>query len=203
MLVIFVFLLSGCKQYSTHINKKYKTKSSLFFSNNNFKTLDKTVIEIANQLLVNIPYNTQKYNKFVLTTFVNLDKFSQTSQFGRLLAESLIDELHTRKFKILDFRTQQTILVNKNGEFTLTRDIIKLKDEIPEALIVVGTYSILNDNKIMINARIINNFTSDVVSTAKVVFRYNNCKQFNLCERIIKKKKPIVKNISRVQDDYK
>ena len=202
ILFILTFLFTGCKQYNTHINGNYKTKSSLFFISNDFTNINSAITEIANQLLINIPSSTKKQHKFVITSFVNLENFTQSSSLGRVLSESLINELHTRKFKIIDFRSQESISVNSMGEFSLTRDISRLKDEMPEALIVVGTYSILEENKIVLNARIMNNFTSDVISTAKVVYKYYNCKQFNLCEKKDKKEKPIIKDIPIVEDNY-
>lgn len=201
-LLLIIIFLGGCKQYNNHINTEYKTKSSLFFSKDSFANMNNAIVEISNQLLVNIPSRTKKYNKFVITTFVSLEEFTKTSRFGRVISESLIDEMHTRKFKILDFRSQESISVNSKGEFSLTRDIIKLRDEIPEALIVVGTYSIIENNKIVINARIINNFTSDVISTAKVIYANYDCKQFDLCSKEIKMKKPVVNDISIIKDNY-
>ena len=204
LLILFIITLffSGCKQYNSHINNNYKTKSSLFFTNNNFTTINSAITEIANQLLVNIPSTTKKQHKFVITSFVHLENFTQTSRLGRILSESLINELHTRKFKIIDFRSQESISVNSMGEFSLTRDITRLKDEMPEALVVVGTYSILEDNKIILNVRIMNNFTSDVISTAKVVYKYHDCKQFDLCKKEDKKETPIVNDIPIKEDNY-
>jgi len=200
-LIVAIFFLTGCKQYNYHINKNYKTKSSIFSPSNSFDNINKAVKEIADQLLINIPAKTQKYNKFVITTFVNLNKFSQTSNFGRIFSESLIDQLHTRNFHIVDFRTQDVIVVNRAGEFSLTRDVEKLRDEMPDALIVVGTYSVLNNHQAIINVRIVNSTTSDVISTAKVVYNYQDCKQFNFCKIIPKKKKPIIKFIPITKDD--
>jgi TolB-like protein len=201
IIITISILFTACSQNNTHINNSYKTKSSIFFNTNNtYDDLDTTIGEIANQLLVNIKSSTQKNNKLALTSFVNLNEFTQTSDFGRALGESLFNELHVRKFKLLDYRSLDTILVNKTGEFSLTRDILKLKDSIPEALIVVGTYSLLENNKIVINTRIINNFTSDVLSTSKVVYKYQDCKKFNLCGDKFKKVK--IKNNQFIQDDY-
>lgn len=203
LLFFTILLLTGCQQYdNTHINKDYKSKTPFFISDNEYEDIDDAIKEIANQLLLNIKSSTQKQNKFVITTFVDLNDFSKTSKLGRALAESLIDELHTRKFKIIDFRAQEAISVNKNGEFSLTRDIDKLKDEMPEALVVVGTYTVVGNNIVEINVRIINNFTSDVISTAKVKFFYTDCSAFNICKKINQKRKVIVNNINIEEDKY-
>ncbi len=197
-----ILLFSACQQYdNTHINKDYKTQTPFFSGDNEYYDINNATKEIANQLLLNIKSSTKKQNKFVITSFVNLDDFTQTSKFGRVLGESLIDELHTRKFKIIDFRSQKAISVNGNGEFSLTRDINKLRDEMPDALIVVGTYSVIGYNLVDINVRIMNNFTSDVISTAKVKYYYTDCSLLNICKKTIKKK-VIITNIPIEGDKY-
>ncbi len=185
---IFLLLTTGCKQNSEYINDNYKHSNLSFFADKKFTDLDSAVAEIATQLLLNIPSNTQKQNKLIITTFVDLNTLSKTSRFGRVISESLIDELHSKNFKIIDFRMQEMLTINKNGEFSLTRDVSKLKDEVPEALIVVGTYSVIDDNVMVLNGRIMNAFTSDVISTAKVIYHFKNCEEFNICEEIEKPK---------------
>jgi TolB-like protein len=182
--LLTIFLLSGCKQNRTSLNKNYKVSSYSFYNSNEFKDLNKAIDEIANHLLLNINSTKHKYSKIVVTSLVNLDEFEQTSKFGRMVAESLINELHYRKFKVIDFRATEAININESGEFALTRNIDKLKDEMPEALILVGTYSILDKSRLVINTRIVNNFTSDVISTSRVVYQFKDCKPFNLCEKI-------------------
>jgi len=211
ILILVSFSFISCSQNTSHINVNYKTKSSLFSNNNSsFDNLDDVTTEISNQLLVNIKSSMQKNNKFVISTFVDLNEFTKTSPFGRALSESLINELHTRNFKILDFRTTQSISVNSTGEFSLTRDILKLRDEMPEALVVIGTYTLLENDKIVINTRIVNNFTSDVISTSKVIYKYKDCKKFDLCEQkfekqiieIKKPKKKVIQKIPFIEDNY-
>jgi len=56
----------------------------------------------------------------------------------------MLSELHKIGFKVLDFHGKDAMLVNKDGEFYITRDITKLKDEINNANILVGTYSLFD-----------------------------------------------------------
>ncbi|MBI3874332.1 MAG: hypothetical protein HY307_04955 [Arcobacter sp.] len=186
--VYFFILLTGCQQSNQQINASYKPSKLSFFVDKRFTDLDSAIVEISNQLLLNIPSTSQKQNKLILTTFVDLNTLSKTSSVGRIISESLIDELHSKNFKILDFRMQEVITVNSQGEFSLSRDINKLKDEVPEALIVVGTYALIDDNTMVLNARIMNTFTSDVISTAKVIYTYKNCQEFDICKTTEKPK---------------
>lgn len=196
----FLVLFSGCKQNSEYINNDYRHSNLSFFVDKRFTDVDAAVAEIANQLLLNIPSNAQKQNKIILTTFVDLNTLAKTSPLGRVISESLIDELHSRNFKIIDFRMQEMLTINKNGEFSLTRDVSKLKDEVPEALIVVGTYSVIDDSAVVLNARIMNTFTSDVISTAKVIYHFKNCEEFNICKEVEKPKDVKVTKMKILED---
>ena len=198
--LFIVFSFIGCKQSQTPINSKYKKSKFSYFADEHFTDLDNAIIEISNQLLLNIDTNSYKNNKIVITSFVSLDEFTKTSSFGRMVAESLINELHSRRFKLIDFRATEAMTVNKNGEFILSRDIDRLKDEMPGALVLVGTYTKLDKNRLVINARIVNNHTSDVLSTARVVYEYDDCKPFDLCPKKEHIKKPIVKKFKILKD---
>jgi TolB-like protein len=188
ILVLSIFIFTSCSQEKTNINKKYKLIRFSFFQDNVFNSLDSAIIEISKQLLVNMPNSKIVNNKIAITAFVNLDKLKETSSFGRVVAESLINDLHIKKFKILEFRQQESISIDNStssstGEFVLTRDTQKMTSEIPGSLLLVGTYTVLQDKQIVINARIVDNSTLDVISTARVILAdYDTCKRFNLCK---------------------
>ena len=183
VLVLTVFIFTSCTQDRTNINKKYKLVRLSLFQDNVYNNLDTAILEISKQLLVNMPNSKIINNKIAITSFVNLDQFTQTSSFGRVIAESLINDLHTKHFKILEFRQQSVISIDNTGEFILSRDTTKIADEIPDTLLLVGTYTVLQNNQIVLNARIISNLTFEVISTARVMLSdYNTCKEFNICK---------------------
>ena len=67
-------------------------------------------------------------NKPVLiTSFVRLDEFKQTSEFGRVVSESLINELSNRGFEITEFRGQMAVSINDEGEYFISRKPNELK----------------------------------------------------------------------------
>jgi TolB-like protein len=179
--IISILFISCSASSNKHINKKYRVSGFSFLANNHFDDLNNAVMELANQLLLNIKSSNQKNNQFTVLTFVNLNNFKSTSNFGRVISETLINELHTRHFKVIDFRTQNDLSVNSDGEFILTRDSDKLKDEIPQSMLITGTYSLINENQLVLNARIVDNFTSEVLSTGKVIYTYENCKIMDIC----------------------
>lgn len=180
--VLTMILFISCSGKTNYINDRYEySQSSIGDSDITYTHLNSAIKEIANQLLLNIPSSKTIDTKFVITTFVNLNNFQKTSKFARVISESLIDELHTKRFSIIDYRTQDVLSVDKNGEYLLTRDYNKLKSSIPESLLLVGTYSIIDKKTLVINARIIDNFTSEVISTAKVLYTYKNCRYLEIC----------------------
>ena len=106
-------------------------------------------------------------NTFIVTSFVNLNRLSETTPFGRLVAENVIHELQVRKWHVFEVRLTKDIIVNESGEFSLSRDIKKLKDQYQIGGIVTGTYSISGGHAIL-NARVIDINTGVVVSSGQV-----------------------------------
>lgn len=105
-------------------------------------------------------------NTYIVTSFTNLDRLGDTTALGRLIAENLMHGLQIHKWQILEVRLTKGIDINADGEFSLSRDISKLKDEYKISGIVTGTYSVAEGN-LTINARVINVDTGIVVSTGQ------------------------------------
>lgn len=182
-LIFFTLSFLGCSiQKQDPINSKYQLSQQSLFISHKYDDIDNGIIEIANQLLLNIPRNYQKNYKVAVTSLVNLDNFEESSSFGRMISESLINELHSRRFQVIDFRTRELMTINSTGEFVLTREAQELKDEMPYTLMLVGTYTLLDDKRIVINTRIMDIFTSDIVSTSRILYTFEECQQYGLCK---------------------
>lgn len=147
-----------------------------------FMDLNSAITELANQILINNVVS-QERKKLVLTTFVNLDDVKKTSTFGRVTSESMINELHIRNFKIIDFRGQDNISINKNGEYHISREKEKITNSLVNSYILVGTYSLFDQNSVAINARILNFETGEVVSSGRVIYSLSDCTLFDLCDK--------------------
>jgi len=106
-------------------------------------------------------------NTFIVTSFTNLNRLSETTGFGRLVAENVIHELQVRKWKVFEVRLVKDVIINEAGEFSLSRDIKKIKDMYKIGGIVTGTYSVANDH-VIVNARVIDINTGLVASSAQV-----------------------------------
>jgi TolB-like protein len=151
-----------------------------------YQNLNGAIVAIADQLLVsNIAKS--KNTSIILTSLVNLNNFNKTTTFGKIISESLFNELHVRKFQVTDFRGQDAVSVNAKGEFHLTRNVEKLRDHIEATeYVVVGTYVKFEKDTVLINARIIDSETGAVASTARVIYKTKDCKLFedsDICQK--------------------
>ncbi|MHB8121546.1 MAG: FlgO family outer membrane protein [Desulfuromonadaceae bacterium] len=108
----------------------------------------------------------------VVTSFTNLDKIDDTTALGRLIAENLIYGLQMHKWQIIELRLSKGVEINEAGEFFLSRDINKLKDEYKISGVVTGTYSVAEGN-LTINARVIDVNTGVVISSAQTYMPVN------------------------------
>lgn len=106
-------------------------------------------------------------NTFIVTSFVNLNRLSETTPFGRLVAENIIHELQVRKWQVFEVRLTKDIVINESGEFSLSRDIKKLRDQYKIGGIVAGTYSV-SGGHIIVNSRVIDINTGLVVSSGQI-----------------------------------
>lgn len=111
-------------------------------------------------------------NTFIVTSFSNLNKLSETTPFGRLVAENLIHELQVRKWKVFEVRLTKDVIINENGEFSLSRDIKKIRDQYQIGGIVAGTYSVAG-NHVIVNSRVIDINTGLVASSGQGLFSIN------------------------------
>ncbi|MEA3554664.1 MAG: FlgO family outer membrane protein [Campylobacterota bacterium] len=199
LMLVFMFLFSGCystynkaPSYENYVLNKVRdadyTKPYADVSNI-YQNLNGAIVSIADQLLITNVSKT-KNTSIILTSFADLNKLNETTTFGRLVSESMFNELHIRKFTVSDFRGQEAISVNADGEFHITRDVDKLKDHINEIeYIVVGTYVKFENDTILINARILDSISGAIISTARVIYKPIDCSLFDMCTSKPKKVK--------------
>jgi len=120
---------------------------------------------LADQLDKNVVGNTLS-NRYVVTSFTNLDKIDDTNALGRLIAENLIYGLQMHKWQIIEIRLTKGVDVKAAGEFFLSRDINKLREEYKISGVVTGTYYLAEGN-LTINGRVIDVNTGTVISSAQ------------------------------------
>ncbi|MGB6328142.1 MAG: FlgO family outer membrane protein [Halarcobacter sp.] len=156
-------------------------------------TLEATINSLATQMMRNKKMISTK--PVLITSFVRLDNFKKTTEFGRIVSESLINEMSNRGFNIIEYRGQMAVSVNERGEYFITRNPYKLKDEVPNTYVVVGTYS-RQFGQVMLNARVMDNVTGKIITSARATYKHNrrnDCLIFKDCKpartiKIIKEK---------------
>lgn len=147
-------------------------------------TIDGAINSLVKQLLVT-QNEALLQSPIAITSFVQLDKLKKTSEFGRVLSESLISELGFNGLNIIEYRGQNALSVSESGEFFITRDTTQMRQEIQNTNILVGTISRLFD-KVIINARIIEP-SGKIISSARVIYYPKtmlDCKIFDDCNPI-------------------
>ena len=189
--LLSIFVFTGCNstklfnttQQQSVIKKVRSADYNEPYAKTNmvYQDLNGAIDAIADELFIS-NINKDKNTSVILTSFVDLNQLNQTTTFGRLLGESMFNELHIRHFRIVDFRGQDAVSVNADGEFHITRDVTKLKDHI-EAIeyIVVGTYVKFEGDSVLLNARILDSETGEVISTARIIYKPVDCALFDIC----------------------
>lgn len=195
---VFMFLFSGCffndnvtyvdKEVNTEYQKVQTTKQHLKIAEDmqqnvtTQKDLESTIASLATQMMQNQKMTTNK--PVLITSFVRLDELKKTTEFGRIVSESLINELSNRGFNVIEYRGQMAVSVNDQGEYFITRKPHQLKDKIPSTYVVVGTYS-RQLGKIMLNARVIDNITGKIITSARSTYEHgytSDCIIFKDCK---------------------
>jgi len=161
------------------------------YNANNTNNLDNAIIKLSNRLLSSSKVLPTTLKDIAITTFVNLDDYQETSVVGKLLSESMFNELFTKGFDIIDFQRQNSITVEND----------ELDDVILNKYILVGTYSIFGKS-IFINSRIIDNLSGRVIASARIQYNSNNCQLTNSCNKksdlVVSKKQPRISAAKKI-----
>lgn len=157
-----IFLVSGCAKPILPSQQKTVENMVILPPVGNFNDRMKN---LADQLDQNAGKKDPS-STFIVTSFTNLDKLGDTTALGRLISENLMSGLQLHKWQILEARLTKGIDVTAAGEFSLSRDIAKLKDEYKITGVVTGTYSVAEGN-LTINARVIDVNTGLLISSAQ------------------------------------
>ena len=187
LLIIAGCVYTGNDAVSQENDRVQTTKQHLEVAADNQKyvttqnTLEATIASLAAQMMQNKKMDTNK--PVLITSFVRLDEFKKTTEFGRVVSESLINELSNRGFNIIEFRGQMAVSINEEGEYFISRKPYEIKGSIPNTYVVVGTYS-RQAGRIMLNARVIDNITGKIITSARSTYAHgvaNDCMMFGDC----------------------
>ncbi len=132
---------------------------------------------LANELFRNLadadPENGDLGKGVLVCTFVELKKLSRTSSLGRYVAEQLMNEMQQRRYEVLEIRKSQAVMLQeKRGEFGLSRNPAEISQAVAAGAMLTGTYTPSKDS-IVINARIIDNRSARLLSSATAIIPRN------------------------------
>ncbi|OGQ98968.1 MAG: hypothetical protein A2505_05065 [Deltaproteobacteria bacterium RIFOXYD12_FULL_55_16] len=132
---------------------------------------------LANELFRHLadadPENGDLGKGILVCTFVELKKLSRTSSLGRYVAEQLMNEMQQRHYEVLEIRKSQAVMLQeKRGEFGLSRNPAEISQTVTAGAMLTGTYTPSKDS-IVINARIIDNQSARLLSSATVIIPRN------------------------------
>lgn len=100
----------------------------------NYQAVDKLLAK-PNQC---IPAKT----RILVTTAVDVDELQMSSTLGRVIAEQCSARLVQRGYKVLNLNIRKnSVVINKGGEFVLSRDKDNLSPEFVGDAVLVATYA--------------------------------------------------------------
>jgi TolB-like protein len=200
LLALALLLAQGCAPKNSAVvnqQKQQKEKSTPKVVSNKVSnysvniatttTIKDTVDKIAQQLVDTL--KVKDVGAVAITSFVDLHQLNKTTHFGRVLGESLFNELYKRGVNVMDFRGQKSLTINANGEFFLSRNVKKLHSPIQNKYVLVGTYTKIAEG-VLINSRIVDNKNGKVIATSRVIFHSKDCRIFENCKK--PKPEPVV-----------
>jgi TolB-like protein len=143
-------------RYEPIVNQPSATSTGVFNSN---------VMFLAEQIDRNVILEART-KPTILTNIVSLGNLGESSELGRLIGEHLMHELQLRFWTVSDIRLNRDVVINESGEFALSRDVKKLRDNIPAANVVTGTYTNTAEG-VLVSVRVLDFTTGQVMSTAQ------------------------------------
>ncbi len=113
----------------------------------------------------NILFSLNRTKPIIVTSLVNFNNFRESSSFGRMVSDLFATRLAQHGYKIIEFKLRKdSIVVNKNGEFALSRDLFALSKSQSAQAIIVGTYSTSGSTAI-ITIKMLNSDNGAMIAT--------------------------------------
>lgn len=122
----------------------------------------------ADRLAANLDLPTDADQGAILVaSFVNVDNMYDSSSFGRIVSEQIASSLASppHMFPVTEIKLRQNIfLMEKGGEFLLSREALEVTKKHDAQAVLVGTYAI-SHQAVYVSARMVNPTSNQVVSS--------------------------------------
>jgi TolB-like protein len=84
--------------------------------------------------------NCAKFGPVLVATVADTNNLNQTSPFGRIVAEQIETRLTQLGFQVVEAHMANSMVMNPNGQFILSRDLRALARQQNAGAVLVGTY---------------------------------------------------------------
>lgn len=116
----------------------------------------------------------QDIDRVLFTTIVELNSFTETSTFGRLLSEFLTSRMTQHDYDVILVTLRDDALkVNDEGQFLLSREIKNLAADHNARTALVGTYTVA-DQHVFISLRLVSTVENAILSAVDRVVPIDN-----------------------------
>jgi len=109
-----------------------------------------------------------KKHSLVALSIVDINNYSNTSDFGNIISENLKHEMKKQGYKLLEQKAIKHIVMDTSGSYLFSRTPKDFVKDLQVKYALTGTYAKYRDS-VIINCRIIEIQSSEIVSTSQII----------------------------------
>lgn len=111
--------------------------------------------DAADLLVKQMPVSIAQDAPIIVATFVDINRLTESSTLGRMMAEQVAARLTQRGYPIIELKLRGSAYVREGkGELMLSREVKDLSQEYKVQAVVVGTYAASAD-RVFLNMKIV------------------------------------------------
>lgn len=118
----------------------------------------------AVDLLLRRAHRADPNQRILVATVVNLDDVRDTSTFGRLVGQFLSTRLAQQDYSVVHMTVRRgSIVIRRDGEFLLSRDMKELASDSNASAVLVSTYTAAVD-KLYVSVKLVDTADSTLIA---------------------------------------
>jgi len=151
---ILLGFITGCSTYSSEPS----------YADYLYERTYKTGVITEHLIRPLIPPRYNRNEVIVVTSYVKLADFTETSNFGLVMGEQMLSRLASFGFLVRETRIKDVFYQGKNGEFVLSREFSRLVHEMDADLVLIGTY-METQQHVLLNTRLVDFRNNEIISS--------------------------------------
>jgi len=153
LLIIFMLLLWGCA-----------IPQPVPYIINESNLLERN-LEAGRELVKKSQGKVDKERPIITASFVNLDKLSVSSSFGRISSQQVASQFTTAGYHVVEMLLRRDVYIKQDeGEFLLSRELKDISLRHQAQAVLVGTY-VAGDYYIYVTTKLIDAINSRIISS--------------------------------------